>query len=437
MSNKVYYPGLQLEPWEVLPAPGYNPWPVSGTVQTIPDGDSAAVDAFGRQRVSDPTTLFAYQHEYDVGLQQWEYRVASAGTFTHLPDESSVLLSAGPTPGIVEKQTRQYYRYQPGKSQLVKITGVLDVSAPQAGDVKEMGYYDGSSGIFLRRNGLDLEIVRRERTTGVSLDHPVLQASWSEDPFDGTGPSGITLDTSMSQILVIDLEWLGVGRVRVGFNIDGQTFWAHHFNNANNLSTVYMQTANLPIRYYVASSTGPSEMKAICAAIESEGGFEIEQGTPFCVSNGPIVITCPTATPTHVLSIRPKTTFKGLNQRGRILPTTFETYGEANSAHWRLLYDTAIVGGAWVSVDPESIVEYNVTPASHSGGQPVECGYVPVSGTGNKARAGQRGGAQDLFLNLPLTTGIAGGTPINLTIEAEGLSGPSDIAAAIGWLEFK
>jgi hypothetical protein len=82
------------------------------------------------------------------------------------------------------------------------------------------------------------------------------------------------------------------------------------------------------------------------------------------------------------------------------------------------------------------VVEYNVT-ATYTGGQPVECGYIPVSGTGNKARAGQRGGSQDLFLYLPVVLDRLGANPIPLTIYAEGISGPSDVAAAIGWLEFK
>ena len=38
-----------------------------------------------------------------------------------------------------------------------------------------------------------------------------------------------------------------MGAVRVGFVIDGKFITAHTFLNANNLSTVYMQTANLPI----------------------------------------------------------------------------------------------------------------------------------------------------------------------------------------------
>jgi hypothetical protein len=432
--GKVYYPGIQLEPWEVYPSPGAI-WQVQGDLVSVP-GDGANLDAFGRQRTSDPTGLFAYQHQYDEGPTQWEYWTTGGGSFTHLPNESSVLLSAAGG-DVAGKQTRQYYRYQPGKSQLILLTGVLDQTAPAVGHVKELGYYDDRNGIFFRRNGLDLEVVRRTFVSGVAVDNPVLQSAWNIDTMDGLGPSGITLDTTKSNIYVIDLEWLGVGRVRMGLNIDGVTYYVHEFLNANNLATVYMTTANLPIRYYVTNGgAGTAELKAICTSISSEGGFEIEQGVPFCVDNGVNVITCPQAVPTHVLSIRPKATFNGQTNRARILPVTFETYGEANSAHWGLLYNTTVAGGAWVSAHPNSVVEYNVT-ATYTGGQPVECGYIPVSGTGNKARAGQRGGSQDLFLYLPVVLDRLGANPIPLTIYAEGISGPSDVAAAIGWLEFK
>jgi hypothetical protein len=37
------------------------------------------------------------------------------------------------------------------------------------------------------------------------------------------------------------------GSSRVGFVIDGKFITAHTFLNANDLTTVYMQTANLPI----------------------------------------------------------------------------------------------------------------------------------------------------------------------------------------------
>ena len=420
---RVIYPYIQLEPWETVPA------------------DSPAGDAFGRQRVSNPTGIFAYQHEYDEGELQWEYSTVATGTYLHLPFESSVQFSVPSAGDYASKQTRQYYRYQPGKSQQIVLTGVLA---------------DG-----------DMEIVLRSNTTGAPVDLVAPQANWNIDGFGDTGnpnnPSGLTIDFTKSQIFVIDLQWLGVGRVRVGFDVNGVLYYAHEFNNANNLAVVYMKTANLPIRYETENVGGVvsrgigyydddngiffqqtagtlTTMKGICTAINSEGGVEIEHGYPFCADVGATPIIAGNGTPTHIISIRPKDTFNGLVNRGRILPTAYETYGQANPANWGLRYNGTITGGAWVSADPDSIVEYNITAAYTAGtGIPVECGYIPVSGSGNKARSGNRGGTQALFVNLPLTIDRAAsaGSGIPLTIFAQGMGGPSDVAAALAWLEFR
>jgi hypothetical protein len=98
---------------------------------------------------------------------------------------------------------------------------------------------------FFMQDGTTLKIVRRTYTSGSPVDTEISQSSWNGDKLDGTGASGFTLDPSKSNILFIDIEWLGVGSVRVGFVINGQLITAHTFNNANSLTTVYMQTANL------------------------------------------------------------------------------------------------------------------------------------------------------------------------------------------------
>jgi hypothetical protein len=45
-----------------------------------------------------------------------------------------------------------------------------------------------------------------------------------------------------------------MGAVRVGFVINGKFIVAHTFYNANNLTTVYMQTANLTNRYEIETT---------------------------------------------------------------------------------------------------------------------------------------------------------------------------------------
>lgn len=93
---------------------------------------------------------------------------------------------------------------------------------------------------------------------------------------DGTGPSGVTLDLSKAQILIIDFEWLGTGRVRIGFIIDGNIFFVHEFNTANVLSVVYMSTPNLPLRYEIENTGagGATILEHLCSTVISEGGVD-------------------------------------------------------------------------------------------------------------------------------------------------------------------
>jgi hypothetical protein len=76
----------------------------------------------------------------------------------------------------------------------------------------------------------------------------------------------------------MDLEWLGVGTVRIGFVIDGNFHVCHRFNHANLIASTYITTASLPIRYEITNTgatTGASTLKQICSSVLSEGGYEL------------------------------------------------------------------------------------------------------------------------------------------------------------------
>ena len=64
--------------------------------------------------------------------------------------------------------------------------------------------------------------------------------------------------------------------MRIGFNVDGVTHYAHEFRNANNLSVVYMSTPNLPLRCEIQNTgAGPTAgIVQICSSIASEGGTQ-------------------------------------------------------------------------------------------------------------------------------------------------------------------
>ena len=167
-------------------------------------------DAFGRQRVSAPETLFDLSHLYDKQPLYVEELLVTGGTTTHLPNEAAVRMDVTTTAASrVVRQTKRYFNYQPGKSMLVLLTGVL-TDVTNTGITSRIGFFDDAAdksvdisgnGVFFEYSGGTLKIVKRSYTTGAQVDTAVAAAGWSEgDPLDGTGPSGVTFDPTKAQI---------------------------------------------------------------------------------------------------------------------------------------------------------------------------------------------------------------------------------------------
>ena len=393
-------------------------------------GDSANLDAFGRLRVSRATTRFDSQLQYDGNPLLWNTVLAASGTSTHLPNESSVRMRVTASGDSVVRQTKRYFRYLPGKSQNIKCTFLP--GNPATGVTKRVGYFDANDGIFWQQDATTNYIVRRTSTSGSPVNNAVAQASWNLDTMDGSGPSGITLDFSKTQILAIDFQWLGVGRVRIGWVINGSIFYCHEFLNSNVLTTVYMKTANLPVRYEITGAAGAAttDLIQICTSVESEGGADTETGIPFAATNG--ITTRSVTTRQSVLAIRPKATFNSIINRGQISLIGVEVYVSA-AAFWEVVYNPTLSGASWSSVDANSIVERDSSATTVTGGTRVLAGYGTTTGGG-----GARGNTgRPLTARLPFALDVSGSNPIILCVAATSFSGSSSISASLIWEEIR
>ena len=242
----------------------------------IGGGDgSTAYDAFGRLRVSNPLTIFDSKNVMSKNNLFDETIVGASSTVTYSTDKSTVNLNVDtPTSSYVIRQSKRVMSYQPGKSLLHFSTFVMDTA--QTNLAQRVGMFDNDNGIYFEKTGSTLNWVRRTSTSGSSVDNPVAQSSWNGDKLDGTGASGYTLDTTKACIMFMDFEWLGMGSVRCGFVIDGKFIIAHTFLNANNLDTVYMRTANLPIRYMIialGTLDSTATLQQVCSTTMIEGGY--------------------------------------------------------------------------------------------------------------------------------------------------------------------
>ena len=378
--------------------------------------DSGQVDAFGRQRVSTPYTLFDSTMRYTKRTDQWFERLTGNGTTNYLVNESSLELTATTTSGdIVLRRTKQRFPYQPGKS-LLGLQSFIG-AVPTAGLVQEVGYFDDENGVILRANGTTLQFVIRSNATGSPVEDIIEQSEWNIDGFS-------ELDFSKAQILAIDLEWLGVGRVRCGFVIDGEIRYCHEFNHANNIDIVYMTTAILPFSYRIENTTEQLDshtLKQICASLLSEGGYEPD-GAIYSISH-PITSVANTSGERVTAGVRMASGRTG----NIILPARVDVACDSSDlVQWRLRLNPTLSGVTWAAAtNGRGNVETITTAASISGGTVVLTGLL----------------SQGQATNLNIDTAIRLALGVNASGESDVLALTVDSAVSakalgqFGWVE--
>jgi hypothetical protein len=398
--------------------------------------DSANLDAFSRLRVSNPLILHNSQLTYDLAPIIYEQITSGTGaTVTHDSTNRCALMtfSSTPTGGSSYMQSYEYIPYQPGRSQLIFIT--FNMISAVANTVKFAGYSDGVNGVEFQLNGTTKQFTIYSGST--AGNETVIQSSWNLDKLDGTGPSGVTLDISKTQILIIDIQALYVGRVRIGFDIDGHVIYAHEFKHANIFSYPYIQTANLPVRCGMTSSaTVSTTMNFICSAVMSEGGSEDINvyGYTFVQDSGLVAVG---TGGTHMMSLRPKTTFNGITNRSRLAFIDVEIYNAGNQTiQWQLCLGQAISGTTTFNNVNSSYSSTEYNTAGTLNGSPsiiIDGGYVAASG------------AQKTMVNTavisryPITLNAAGAVRSlgTLTLKCISLSGTQNCYSAIKFREIR
>ncbi|MBN2661587.1 MAG: hypothetical protein JXR54_10000 [Tannerellaceae bacterium] len=326
-------------------------------------GDTPSIDPFARLRVSENFTIFDSKQLHDKQPLFWDESIGGSATSTHNPINAAVeMVVTASASDYVIRQTKQRLNYQPGKGALIFMT----FYCPQtSGTTKRIGIFDGTganymtpyNGIFFSTDG---DISWNIAKNG-SITESITQNNWNVDTLDGSGnennPSGITYVPASTQILIIDFEWLGVGRVRVGFVIDGIIRYTHYFNHANNplFTSVYMSTPNLPLRYDIQSDgSAGCELNHICSTVVSEGGVE-ENGILRSVDTGATHVDASVADTTYaIIGIRLKAIYHDIT----VVPEYFSMVDEqGNAFRWSLQLNPIIAGTFTYSDITDSAVQ--------------------------------------------------------------------------------
>jgi hypothetical protein len=394
-------------------------------------------DFAGQLEVVEPTILFDVSHEYDKQPLLIEETTAGAGNVaTFDSNERLVKMTlGGSNTGSVTRQSRQYIRYQPGRTASALFTGVMGTATDNV--TQRIGMFDDDNGMFFEQTSTEKRVVIRNSSSGATIDDPVGQSSWNVDKLDGTGTSGVTIDWTKNQVFIIDYLWLGTAAVAFGFILDAAPVWCHIEPQSNLNTTSFTQTGVLPVRYQIVNDTtaAAAEMKMICAAVKSKGGVENERALPFSAATGTAGRSIG-GTLDPVIGIRHKDTFNSIVNRGITIPYGVNITTEDQGIRWAVLYDpTSVTGASWVSADADSHMEYDISATAISDGIEIISGFLLV-GNGNND-IGNLSNVINSRLPLGLDAAGASGSGIALYVVAESFTGTATVRASMEWGELR
>lgn len=394
-------------------------------------GADELTDAGQRLRVSNLTITDALTFYESPQTLKYSTKAVAGGTASHVVNASAIRLTTttGATDSITW-QTKRYYNYTAGISHTLGFGVVL--GAKKSNVLQRAGYFDDNNGFFIEQDSSNLKIILRTNTSGSPIDTAYNQSVWNIDKLDGTGASGITLDTSKLNIFVVDFLWHGAGTIRFGIRYSNTIVYFHEINNANANTVVFTRRPSLPIRVELTNTgvtASSTNLDLTSYVISKESIGDDPNAYFFTASTKNIDKSINNTTPLPLISIRPKLNFTSAVNHVSILLQQIEVMTVQNSVYVQLLLNPTLTGASWQSVATQSAAEYDTAATSVTGGLILFETYVVGGGKGGNSLGSL---LQDIALGVDINN-----VQDTVTLAAAKINGNSDTLAILGWSEFQ
>jgi hypothetical protein len=387
---------------------------------TTSANDGFGVDAFGRLRVAEASTLFTFIPRSGKHTDyEWDESLTGAASVDFNDNYSTIDLKTTTASGDKAiRQTYQRFVYTPGKSNIIILT--CNFNQKITNNRKRVGLFDDKDGWFFELKNDKAYVVIRSNIGGVVNDYPVEQANWNFDKMDGTGSSGITIDWTKAQILVFDYQWLGVGRVRFGIVVDGVLYYVHYANHANHQTTLYSQHPHVPFRSEIENLAAVSQactFKTTCFSLACEGG-ERPVGKSLVVTSGTTEKGI-TNTEIYLFSVSLLPSY--YRHLIEVISMQFNMSSGTKPTLIKVYSNTILTNPSWVNAG--DISRKDISATGFTNGKLIMEFFVDLTTTSiiNLAK--------DAAAELKLGAKIDG-TPINMTVTAQTLGGNGNIIYA-------
>ena len=320
--------------------------------------DGPNMDAFGRLRTAAVQNLLDIKHVYDKNPLQVNELTAGTATSVFNQEYARIRMSTSANNDLVIRQTKTHPIYQPGKSQLFE--GSFSNFQIETNIIKRVGCFVSTTastynsvfdGFFLESNGVTNVISFQIWRSGTTI-FTATTTSWDSTEFDPTN-----FNWSNTNLMTVDYQWLGVGRMRFGMSLSGQTIYFTEHNCANNEPYVYMSSPNQPIRYEIRQvGVGSGSFDMICSQVSTEGALNGLYSTVGAI-NDTVATLATSGTKYPYIGYRLKPTYKGVTSQFSslsILNTSNDNYTVTIEFN-----PTLSVTPSWTDI-PNSPFQYSV-----------------------------------------------------------------------------
>lgn len=327
------------------------------------------MDALFRMRNSDAKPTFFWEPEYDTGtFYEMREKIVGGGTVTHKPLEDLVEFAVTTSGDKVTRQTR-YHHHDASEATLVFAT--FEVVEANNSTIR-VGYFDDQNGVFLKiDSNMNASIVLRSNVSGSVVDTEINQADWNLSNLEG-------FDFTNINSFLCEFQWMHACRLQVGLLVEGYPVYAHDIVASEITSNAFMTTLNLPIRWEIernATTDTSGKLKQGSCAIVGAGGYDFLHGFPFSVDAFPHDAS---SSAIAIHSIRPKTTFNSITNRGLIIPKYVSMMTNKNSGY-KIIYDADLNSPSFSSVDANSITEHDTAATTYSAGTVIRTGFIAAN----------------------------------------------------------
>lgn len=362
------------------------------------DGDgflhvSLPMTAFGDLRTAELSPII--QVTFDATVTNTEIgTITTANTGAVTQENSLIKATTGATTASTARwATTRHAKYRSGFGGLNRFTAMFTTGV--SGTEQAVGLSDvaGSSashknGYAVGYNGATFSFLRWNNDVLI----PIAQSAW-DDPMDGTGPSGMTLDPTKLNVYYIEFQYLGAGAINLWIESDltGKMILAHTIQYVNQNTVPSVRNPNFNMMIHAINSGTTSVLTVFSGSmsffVEGKSKYTELQQPQF--SSGKKQKTSVSTTEVALFTIRNKTTYNSLTNYIDIFLENAQTSIEASSANnlgQVRLVKNATLGGTPSYSDintTDSVVEIDVAGTTVTGGKEII--FTPLAGKNDRA----------------------------------------------------